>query len=211
MTKLMADISGATPEGVTLDSVTLAPDQGLALKGSAESQELLNQLQKSLNDTGLFEKLKVARAEATSSGVSFDLSADVVNPHTPVKPADDFAARPLAVRLYGEDATLYPSTSEAAADASGPERREGRSGRDDRSERRTRESPSARPAPAKVEIPPPLTDEQIGALDRAGAMKEWALRKKVAGSTQVDAPTRERLEKEIPKLAERMRAAGGGS
>jgi len=216
MTKLLADISGATPEGVTVDSVTLAPDQGLALKGNAESQDLLNQLQRNLNDTGLFEKLKVARAEATSSGVSFDVSAEVVNPHAPVKPADDFAATPLAVRLYGESARGHSGTS-ATDGESGPasrrEERSGRSGRDERSDRRGRsaDAPSSRPTSSKLDIPPPITDAQIGALDRAAAMKEWAYRKKVAGSGQSDAATKERLEQEIPKLAERMKSAGGGS
>ena len=212
MTKLLADISAATPEGVTVDSITLAPDQGLAFKGNAESQQLLTQLQKNLNDTHLFEKLKVARAETTSSGVSFDVSAEVISPHTPVKPVDDFATKPLVVRLYGEGATAGPSDDGSRSDSGNGGRR---AGREDRGDRRGRGSdgPSARPTPAKLEIPAPLSDEQIAAMSDFGTvLKEWTNRQRVANSGQADAAAKARLEHEVEKLKERrdaLKQAGG--
>ncbi len=209
MTKLLADISAATPEGVTVDSITLAPDQGLAFKGNAENQQLLTQLQKNLNDTHLFEKLKVARAETTSTGVSFDVSAEVISPHTPVKPVDDFAAKPLVVRLYGEGAASAPSDGDSRAESGNGGRRDGRAGRDDRSDRRGRgsDAPSARPTPAKLDIPAPLTDEQIAAMSDFGVvLKEWTNRQRVANSGQADAGAKARLEHEVAKLKERRDA-----
>lgn len=209
MTKLWADISAATPVGVSVEGVRLAPEQGLSVQGTADSLELLEELQKNLNETGVLNKLKIVRSESTASGVSFDLSAEVVSPHTAVKPAQDFAAKPLAVRLYGEGAsnTTYSSSSAGGS-------RSGDNGsRADRSrdrERPARESaPSARPD-RPLDIPAALTDAQIQAMDATAAMTEWAKRRAAASKAGNDQALKTRLEAEADKLKARMQAARGG-
>lgn len=213
MTKLLADIAASTPEGVDAEAVRLAPDQGFSMQGTAESQDLLATLQKNLNDTGLFEKLRVIRAEASSSGVSFDITGDVVSPTNAAKRADDFAAKTLAVRLYGDAAAgNYTPESGASGTSDDSTRSESSRGGDRprplRSDRASREE-AAKPKP--VDIPPELTDAQIAAMDRSTAMKEWSLRKNVAGKPGVDPGVKSRLDGEIPKLFDRMKAAGGGN
>lgn len=216
MTKLMADVAGATPVGIVVDSLRLAPDSGLAVEGSAESVELVSQLQENLNATGIFQQVRIDRAEMTTGeSVSFVLSGSVVNPTMPAKPAEDFAAKPLAVRLYGEGASNLAAT--APAERSGPSRRGSSSERSgDRSsgersgETVIRSSPE-RPSGTSEAIPAALTDEAIGAMDRTTAMREWASRSSyVRRNASLDGDTKSRLEREVTKLRERMDATKGG-
>ena len=236
MTKLMGDISAATPQGVIVEVLRLSPEQGMMMKGTADSQEVLGKLQSHLNQTGLFDKLKIDRAVSGSSGVEFDISANVLNPTIYVKPVDDFAEKPLAVRLYGEAARNAPivatesgssersreNSSSSASRESGREsgrngnRESGReSSRDSRSPAAADSSRSSRPssgsgAPSLADVPPELTDAQIGAMDRTTAMKEMVARRRASAVQGIDPGVKSRLDTEVTKLQDRMKAAGSG-
>ncbi len=218
MTKLWADISAATPQGVHVEAMRLAPEQGLSLQGTAETTEVLNTLQANLNATLLFEKLKVIRSESTSSGVSFDLSADVVGPHHAVaKPADDWAAKSLAVRLYGEESSGGGAESSAGSAASNGGRNDGGDRRGDRrgGDRggRGEEVAGARPAGKPLDVPGPISDEAIAALDFGKASLEW-VKRKTAATKVTDAAVKARLEDEVKKIDERrnkLKSSGGGA
>ncbi|MCC6971976.1 MAG: PilN domain-containing protein [Phycisphaerales bacterium] len=235
MTKLIGDISAATPQGVIVEVLRLSPEQGMMIKGTADSQEALGKLQSHLNQTGLFDKLKIDRAVSGSSGVEFDISANVLNPTIYVKPVDDFAEKPLAVRLYGEAARNAPivATESGSSDrprengsgngASGSRdsgrdvgRESGReSSRDSRSPAPADSSRSSRPAsgsglPSLSDVPPELTDAQIGAMDRTTAMKEMVARRRASSVQGIDPGVKARLDTEVTKLQERMKNAGSG-
>jgi len=238
MTKLMGDISAATPQGVIVEVLRLSPEQGLMIKGTADSQEVLGKLQSHLNQTGLFDKLKIDRAVSGSSGVEFDISANVLNPTIYVKPIDDFAEKPLAVRLYGEAARNAPivatesGSSDRSRDSASSGRENGRdngrssgrengrdngreSSRDSRSPAPADSSRSSRPssgsgAPSLADVPPELTDAQIGAMDRTTAMKEMVARRRASAVQGIDPGVKARLDTEVTKLQDRMKAAGGG-
>ncbi len=220
MTKLLADVSAAAPVGVVANVILLSPEQGLSIQGTAQDPGQVNTFQANLNATRLFTGVKVGRVAASSSGVEFDLSAAVSNPHGAVPGAEDFAAKPLAARLYGEGAsnTSAPTSAPIAervpsrgTPRAGPERTEReRSGGDDDRE-------SRRPSPSKpTEVPPPLTDEQIKAMDRPSAMKEMTSRRTYPQhNPTTDAATKTRLAEEVRRLQEHMRslntpAPGGG-
>ncbi|MFO0835065.1 MAG: PilN domain-containing protein [Phycisphaerales bacterium] len=238
MTKLMGDISSATPQGVIVEVLRLSPEQGLMIKGTADSQEVLGKLQSHLNQTGLFDKLKIDRAVSGSSGVEFDISANVLNPTIYVKPIDDFAEKPLAVRLYGEAARNAPivatesGSSDRSHDSASSGRDNGRengrsngrdngresareSSRDSRSPAPADSSRSSRPstgssAPSLADVPPELTEAQIGAMDRTTAMKEMVARRRASAVQGIDPGVKARLDTEVTKLQDRMKAAGSG-
>lgn len=232
MTKLLGDISGAIPVGVTTESIRLASDQGLSIQGSAESPDLINKMQENLNATKLLANVKLNHIESSSTGVEFDVTADVVNPYAKALGVEDFAAKPLAVRLYGDGAlnttmpknkgkegSSSPAPSRTASrGADRPEHSNGGGGdkpdRADRGGSRSSEEPKRPSASAaSSEAPPPLTDDEIKKMDHGAAMKAWAARKKILPSS--DAATKSRLDEEIRKLREQMdktntpSAAGG--
>jgi hypothetical protein len=237
MTKLLADVSAAIPVGVTTDSIRLSTDQGLSVQGSAENAELVNTMQANLNATKLLSNVKLNRVDSGGSGVQFDLTADVVNPHVKAAGLEDYAAKPLAVRLYGEGASntaLPRNTGSSSAGGGGsressasrdtrsasrpPERTErgggggGNGGGDrgsDRGASRPSEAPSRPAAAAPGEAPPPLTDAEIEKMDRTTAMREWANRRTYPQKNPaIDATTKSRLAEEARKLQEQMNKAG---
>lgn len=204
MTSLIADLGGATPVGITLESLRLEAGQRLSLRGEADSLELVNQLQANLNTTGLFADAAIDRTHSTDSGVEFDLSARVARPYAEAKGIEDFAKRTLAQRLYGDDAGArvgevgvgdVPTTSESAAPSAPPRRR------------------PARAESKPLDIPDPISDEEIGKLDATSAMKQWTSRQKASKQGGLDAATRDRLKAEAEKCRARMQAArkGGAS
>ncbi|MDX2146247.1 MAG: PilN domain-containing protein [Planctomycetota bacterium] len=218
MTKLMSDVSAAAPEGITLDFLRLSPEQGLALAGSARDDAVLAGFQTNLNKTGLFDNVKIDRSETSSSGVEFDLSARVASPHLFVKPIDDFAARPLVVRLYGEAAAVASPTSvradeDEAGDADGdesesdPSQLSGASSAASSSNETAASTPTRTSAPSSGGTLAPLTDEQISAMDAGTATREWGARRRASRASGIDPAERARLESEVEKLNARMKAA----
>lgn len=199
MTKLLGEISRASPVGVVATNLRLTTEQGLNFQGTAESSDLVNTLSANLNATGLFRSVRVERVESKgAAGVEFTLSGELSSPFSAAKGLTaDFAAKPLAVQLYGEGASNTTTAAPAAkAGAGGGARR----GSDASSERK--------PAAAPEGPPPPLSDADIAKMDRSKAMTEWSSRKKYRQSTPgLEAATRDRLDAEIPKLLQRMQEA----
>lgn len=218
MTKLLADIAGAAPVGVTLESVELTQGEAISIRAVAESSDLVTAFRKNLSDTTVFRDVATPSIDATSEGVTFQLQARL-SPSgaiTASRPIVDFASKTLAQHLYGDDATMSPGwrTDDAEED-------DGDRASDDRGSRtsgRGRDEPSRtasradRPtAIAPVMIPPPLSDADIAAMNKTAAMKEWGVRKKASTQPGIDPADKERLAAEAEKCRERMVAAGSGT
>lgn len=217
ITKLLSDISQATPLGVEITSLTIDPDvgsgtggasQGISLNAIADTRVQMNELQANLNKAGVFTSVTPGRSESTADGrVQFDMKFGVSNATAAVaaSPEWDWAAKNIAVRLHGEGASLKTPPVGKGGDAasSGSSRRASRGDADD--------APS-KPAADKKEaggVPPELKDEQIAKMDRVTAMREFSSRRKYSQTNpSLDASTKRRLEEEVGKLQERMKAAG---
>ena len=214
MTKLLADVAGATPVGVTADSVRISARHGLRFDGFAESDEIIIGFQQNLADTGIFRNVRIDSSDSTSPGnVGFALSAEIVAPLKAVAPAEDFGAATLSERLYGEGAsntTFDPSVSHSPTRTSrrAPTARDSVEG--DRGERP--DFVSARPTVSDEPVPEPLTDDQIDAMTLQATMKEWVARRTYPQKhPEIDAQTKTRLEDEVRKLlAHRTKLQGGG-
>ncbi|HYE61200.1 MAG TPA: PilN domain-containing protein [Phycisphaerales bacterium] len=212
MTKLLADISTAAPQGVVISQLSLNVGQGVTIKGTASSEEEITRFQEKLAGTRVFGNVSIGRQAAKGSGYEFDMTAKVTdNVHAQVKITEenDYAAKPLGVRLHGEGAS-----NTAVAPASEPERRGGRRPDRDRGERsgdapaRT-EGESRRPASTTpTAVPPPLTDADIAKMDRNTAMKEWSSRQSYAQKNpSLDSATKQRLKDEAEKCKAQMQKA----
>ncbi len=215
MSKLLADVSAAAPVGVVANTILLSPEQGVSVQGTAQSPEQVNTFQANLNGTRLFSAVKVGRVSASSSGVDFELSATLSNPHGKAAGAEDFAAKPLAVRRYGEGAsnTAAPRSDTPAPAARAPNRPARRVDvEEEPAERPASSRESRRPEPSGSKEPPErLTSEAIQAMSFGKASLEWASRKRFLSTNQaLDAETKSRLQDEIAKLNERMNATRGG-
>jgi len=225
MTKLWADISNATPQNVVIEAMTIEREgtRGLTLRGRADSSADLVLLQKNLNNTGVFANVQIGQSETTGASTSFTLQAAVIGPTVASRKIDDFAKETLQQRLYKNGAR--PTTRTAAPeppddegmDDATPARAEGESDRG-------RTVPSGggvageqtRPAETRGaragEAPAPLTDEQIKAMDRTAATREWASRLSASRNAK-DPADKARLTEEAAKLRARMNElnSGGGS
>ncbi len=204
VTKLLGDVSTATPVGVVADSINISTDTGLRLAGRADSQEQVNALQANLNATKLFRNVKVGRTESLEGGaVEFDLTADVVSPHNKVTGMEDFAAKNLAVRLYGEGADNFkedPPTDKSKSRR--PSRANGEEpGKEGSSSTTSRRGGDEGP-------PPALSDAEINKLDSTAAAREFAKRRSyVQKNPTLDTATKDRLNDEVAKLRERIKKA----
>jgi Tfp pilus assembly protein PilN len=220
MTKLLADFSRAAPVGITVEALSISPDQGLSVQGRADSQETLNTLLETLNATRVFTNTRINRQESAVSGVEFQLTAAVSNPHGRSSAGEDFASRPLAVRLYGEGASNTttpvaldrpPPTNGGASRAISASPRPAR----ERAEPAPVPNPSIGGASAGDAVPPPLTDEQIAAMDRRAAMTEMVRRRTYPQRNRdLEASVRSRLEDEVRRIQDHIqrlnRQPGGG-
>lgn len=221
MTKLMADIAGATPVGVLVETLDLAQGEGVTLRGTAEKLELVAQLRENLTKTRVFSEVSMPTSTPSGGSVQFTLQAKVAPGGATynAKPIDDFAAKPLVQRLYGEGATSTDRRirrSEAAgkkpsagsSPASGPA---------SAGTSRPSSSGGGRSTEAKAPtVPPPISDAEIAKLDQTGAMMEFAKRRSASSQPGLDEATRNRLKEESAKAQQRMREAmnagqkGGG-
>ena len=221
MTRLLADVSGATPPHVVIDRLRLSRDQGLTLEGRVHvvrdegpaaapdnPQELVTALERNLAATGVFGGIRVNRSEVSAGSVQFEITARVDRPHANPKPAIDFAERSLAQWLYGErgDNTARPvalseplraerpgSSRRAESGAAGAEPREA-----------SREASSRRPdgegSASRDGIPAELTDAEIEAMDLSTARRTMVGRMTARNRAEVDEGTRARLNDEISRL-----------
>lgn len=214
VSKLLGDLAGALPVGIEVDSLRMEVGERMLVQGVAPSLEVVNQLQTRLSESGVFAEASVDRTQTLpdgAPGVRFDVSARVVRPAAQPKGLEDFATQTLAQRLYGDRASAVASSSEASSDGA-PVPRASRRARTsesgDAGSSRTAERTRSTEAPArKVEVPEPISDEQIAALDASAAMREWTTRQRASKQSGVDQPTRDRLKAEADKARARMQAA----
>lgn len=205
MAKLLATISVATPQNIVATTVRLSPDQGFSMQGLAKAASDVNQLQANLNATNVFTDIKINRTTSKGDdGVEFDVSAERIKPEVFNKftTKDDWAAKPLAVRLHGPGASnLNVAGSEKTK--SRPSRRTSNSS-DESSESKKAES-SRRPSEPSSGPPAALSDDDIHKMDRAGAMKEFAARRKyLTSNPNLDNATKSRVTDEVDKLKTQM-------
>lgn len=225
LSKLLSDISRATPQGVVVHDLRLVPeqggqtegDQGVSLRATADRGQLLSDFADNLNKTRLFGAIKPGRTETRDGdSVDFDFTFGVVNPHEnfSAPPEWDWAQKPLAVRLHGEGSSnktppVGVDRSNGGASGDRPIRRSSRAVEESASD------PSAARAArggSSDAIPEAMTDDQISKLDRSTAMREMTGRRKYAQShPSLDASTKRRLDDEVIKLKERMKVLGNAA
>lgn len=214
MTKLLGDISGATPVGITADSIRLNSRQGLYLDGRADSDDLIVNFQQQLADTRIFYNVKIDSTDSSlPGGVGFSLSADIRNPLSDVTPAEDFGDLTLAERLYGDGADNTEFSAQTRTNTTRTTRRP--STTRDSVDRERDEAPSragARPTSQDDEpVPPPLTDDEIKAMDRMQALRESVTRRTYPQkNASLDDATKARLQKDVERLQDHARSLQGG-
>jgi len=216
MTKLLSDLSRATPVGIEVDSLRIGPDTGVSVQGSATKMELVNQLESNLSASGVFSSVKVNRTSATDKGVEFDVTALVRAPNFAAKLAEDFAKNPIQMR-EGFVMPVAPAISTRAARGIGTTGSNNGSSSSasstvgsgnssgNSSNRVGSNEASRRPVADNNDLPPELTDEKIAQMPRSEAVNEFAKRRKYLSlNPNADGSTRQRLESEISKLRARM-------
>ena len=215
MTKLLADIAGACPQGITVESVEIGQGDGIVLRGSAEDTGKLSTFRENLAQTRVFADPTTPSVNPTgSSGVQFQLIAKVpVNAATmDVKPVDDWAAKTMAERMYGEKAAPTKratsrsdrtdrNTSKSDRRNSSGSPRPGKSSGDnnrDTTTRADRNTPSTTTQPRPT--PPPISDADIAQLTVEQSIKEFSSRKLASASPGIDEATKRRLLDEYEKI-----------
>ncbi|MFM9959470.1 MAG: PilN domain-containing protein [Phycisphaerales bacterium] len=213
MAKLIADIAGCMPVGVSLDQLqVVGADRRVVLRGKAPDRATLTAFVSKLNASGVFANCDFSRADAKEDFVEFDVSGVAAQPFVEARGAEDWSTTPLAVKLYGEEARkprLSVETKPEKKPAASGARRGGAGG--------GRDIFDAKPAAkAPDPVPPELKDADIKAMERSKAGAELASRLKARSRSDIDAATKERLKGEIEKVRARLRELqespkGGGS
>src|SRR5262249_49302861 len=90
MTKLLSEVSQATPVGVVMTNLQITNGQGVIMQGTAESPEQINKLVDNLSATRVFGNVSPNRVDTKSESVTeFDLSAKVLQPNLPAKTTEE--------------------------------------------------------------------------------------------------------------------------
>lgn len=219
MTKLLSDIGGAAPVGVTVTETRLTVGQSISLEGVAASRELVTQFEAALNASKVFSKVTPKNVAPKGDEVEFTYTLEIAPGtamHAPVKPAEDFVAQPLAVRLYGEGATntLPPKGASQAAPGRRANSSAGEGGAamptsgGSRTPATSGESRRPSSGTATNEPPAEIKDEEIAKLSASDAMKGWAERRRfLSANPKADPAVRTRVEEEATKLQARMKEA----
>ncbi|GJQ30891.1 MAG: hypothetical protein HBSAPP03_27750 [Phycisphaerae bacterium] len=196
ITKLMMDVSRAAPEGVAVQTMRLAPGQGLTLRGQAENGAQVSDFKARLSKTRVFGDVTVPRQENKGAVVEFDLTAKITMPHQEVKDAEDFATNTLMKRLYPDGAPPPPPPAPEQ-----PTRRPGDSGA----------GGDRRPSVTTSGPPPAVSDADIAKMDFATASRGWAVRRSyVQANRDLDPALKQRLQDEEQKMRDRAAAVRGG-
>lgn len=236
MTKMLAEVSAAAPVHVVLESVRMDSNAQIDIEGSVRvapggptlegpPEALLTRYETALNELGTLGSVTIVRREIVDDSVEFQITARVRNAISMGSVPMDYAEMPLAEVLYGEGAsnTATPvlasgrSASGRPRPASGSRDSgaEARSARDSAIERERESSGDRRPtgdrAPASEDgVPTPISDEEIGKLDRGQLLNQWRIRNSAARDESNDQETRARLKEEADKLIARYREVGSG-
>ncbi len=206
MTKLLADIAASTPEGITLDVLEVNQGEPITLRGTAKTNDLVTRFRSNLAQTRVFDNIATPNVGTTADGVQFQLQARVA-PNGAIYRgtlADDFAKKPLGVRIYGKDYVAPPSGAAGAPATSGSAANEGSRGspRSEIASGRASRSPSPAAPASKAEVPAPLSDAEIAGFERGRVIVEWAKRKTAANRAE-DPAVKARLLEEVEKLDHR--------
>ncbi len=220
MTKLLAEISASTPVGVTVTNLTIVPGQPIQLQGQADNPDLVATLVTNLNNSKHFFAQTKRTESRTGETTTFDIAATVAQPHASFSlptapegetPVDfDFSKTPLAERLYpGQNAsnTAVEPKADKPTRTSRSSLSDGSSGASTPGANRSTGSSSLPKEP-----PAPIADADIATLDQSGTMKEFSTRSAflTANKKDLDSATKQRLEGEVSKLKDRLRALKGG-
>ena len=226
MTKLLADIAGCCPQGITVESVEVGQGEGVILRGNADESGKLTTFRANLNATKVFSDATTPSVNNVADGVQFTLQAKVTGPSYVAKPIEDWADKTLAERMYGEKAAPKNRPTARADRPSRTDRTDRRnqpsgtrsntpSSRDNTS-RNDRPTPSASAAPSKntpVVIPAALSDADIAKLTVEQSIKEFSSRKMASTQAGIDEATKRRLLDEYEKIKAHksdVERAGGG-
>lgn len=222
MTKLLADLSRAAPVGITIDQLNIEQEGsgGIRISGKADNADALTKFQTNLDNTGVLGSVALSDVKNTQSGVEFSVIAKVRDALVASSVKEDFVAKTLQARMYPngggtrvveEGSEDKPEKSDdLAADTKGDSNKDdpatptrGGNGRGFRAE-------NAKPTDSKAskdEIPPPLSDADIAALDKSKLTLEWAKRKAASQKSGLDPSIKARLDEEVKKLDARRQEA----
>jgi Tfp pilus assembly protein PilN len=124
MTKLLGDLASTTPEGIELESVSVAFGSPMTISGAAKPQgtqgatDAILMMERQMRDSGIFDRV-VKNWEAPNAAgiVKFTITASVTQPvQMPDYPeVQDFAKRTLRDRRYGTDSGSAVASSSPAA------------------------------------------------------------------------------------------------
>ncbi|MFN5662719.1 MAG: PilN domain-containing protein [Planctomyces sp.] len=213
MTRLIGELVGTIPAGITIETMSFERGKPVTITGSATDGDVVSEWRSTINGGRVFRDAQIPELATGSVPVRFTLRADV--------------AQPL-LALSGDAATLRRGTEAAARNASFTDAPAGggaaRSGSvsggggagssgGQGGSSRAANSGGSRAAAADdrpiVAVPPPLTDAQIDALDRAGIVREFGSRRSAAQQPSLDEATKGRLNAEAEKLRNRLTAPAG--
>lgn len=212
ITKLLSDLSRASPKGVIIDQLTLEQEGsgGVTIRGKAENADVLTTLQANLDNTGILASVAVADIKNSASSVEFTIVAKVRDPLIASSIKEDYATKTLQARMYPDgagteeveapaghspdDAHATDAPEGESAPASDPSTGNGRALRGENAK------PTDSTKSSKDEIPAPITDAEIAALDKSKATLEWAKRRAMSQKSSTDPTTKARLEEEVKKL-----------
>ena len=196
LTKILSDLSGATPVGVVAVDIRLNPEQGLTFDGTAEKPELVTAFQGNLSASKLFRNVKVNRSESGGSvGVGFNLTAEVAvsQAHALITPIENFATKSLAVRLHGEEGAAQAASNVSSEEAKPAARRGDRKPVDTETDKK--------PGIVTDALPAVVSDDDIKKMDKPTAQLEWIARKVyVQKNPTLDAAVKQRLAEEEAKI-----------
>ncbi|MEE2908464.1 MAG: hypothetical protein VX527_11620 [Planctomycetota bacterium] len=127
MTKLLADISNSTPEGIKLDTIRLAHGEPLKITGTAtppvgsDAARLVTEMKNHLESMGVFDDVVLRWDDMDTYGPrTFSVDARVARPlYRPrYEEERDFGTLTLAQRLYGVDAVAAAESTNMSTPAS---------------------------------------------------------------------------------------------
>lgn len=113
MTKLLADVSNSTPEGIKIETIRLGHGEPLKISGTAtppagsDAARLVTDMKDQLESMGVFNDVTLRWDDMDTYGPrTFSIDAHVARPlHRPRYEEDrDFGSYTLAERLYGREA-----------------------------------------------------------------------------------------------------------
>ncbi|MBA4039945.1 MAG: hypothetical protein C0468_06435 [Planctomyces sp.] len=209
--RLLAETLASAPAGVRVERVTVEIDKPITVSGRAPSADVVSEWRTALQALPAFKNATAATPRADAGAVAFEVSVEVSSP------ADALAAEPdelsRRVALVAQNAERITLDGAPALAPPGPTRGRQRQAQPGSAAAASPAQPAAAAASEPREIPAPLSDQAIAALDRAAAVREFGLRQRGSRDPQLDAPTRQRLSAEAQKLRDRLgqlnRGAGG--